>query len=79
MDIFPILEMNLYEPQDKFYFPVTYITVDDLEAAGIDTSNVNDEMMKKTARCLEAHILEKGIFDVLERDALLLGLKKKEK
>lgn len=66
-----------YEPQDNQFFPITFITREDLESYGFDTTNLDKETMKQLAHNMENDFLDNSFFEMMERNALEMGIKKK--
>lgn len=66
-----------YEPQDNQFFPITFITREDLESYGFDTTNLDKETMKQLAHNMENDFLDNSFFETMERNALEMGIKKK--
>lgn len=66
-----------YEPQDNLFFPITFITREDLESYGFDATNLDKETMKQLAHNMENDFLDNSFFETMERNALEMGIKKK--
>ena len=66
-----------YEPQMNYFFPITFVTTDDLESRGFDMAGVDNETMKRLAHKMEEEFLNESFFEIMERSALRLGIKKK--
>ena len=64
-------------PQDNQFFPITFITREDLESYGFDTTNLDKETMKQLAHNMENDFLDNSFFETMERNALEMGIKKK--
>ncbi|MES5131845.1 hypothetical protein BFS16_08000 [Hoylesella timonensis] len=66
-----------YEPQGNQFFPITFITREDLESYGFDTTNLDKETMKQLAHNMENDFLDNSFFEMMERNALEMEIKKK--
>lgn len=66
-----------YEPQDNQFFPIIFITREDLENYGFDTTNLDKETMIHLAHNMENDFLDNSFFETMERNALQMGIKKK--
>ena len=67
-----------YEPQDNLFFPIIFITREDLESYGFDAANLDKETMKQLAHNMENDFLDNSFFETMQRNALEMGIKKKK-
>lgn len=73
-----LIQFADYEPQMNYFFPITFVTTDDLESRGFDMAGVDNETMKHLARKMEEDFLNESYFEIMERNALKLGMKMKQ-
>lgn len=60
------------------YYPITYLSKEDLEEMGFDTDKVNDETMKKIANKMTDIYLDNGFWEDMRLAAEQLGVPMKK-
>lgn len=75
------MDTNNTEQEQKYYkdFPITSVCRADLESAGFDTTNVDDDTMLELAHKMANAYCDIGFWEDLEIIAEYLKIKKREK